>query len=52
MDDAPAAGAQNLTHLFQTNSRAIKAERRFDLEKVRANSVAVLMGDGWGYGGS
>jgi hypothetical protein len=35
MDDAPAAGAQNLTSMWQTNSVALRIERYFGVEVLR-----------------
>lgn len=40
MDDAPADAAANLVSLWQTNSRALRAERFFGVEVMRWNVVS------------
>jgi hypothetical protein len=47
MDDAPSDGAANLVSLWQTNSKALRAERWFGAE-VTGSSVAHLVDAEWG----
>lgn len=42
MDDDPGAGAQNLVSLYQTNSRALRAERRISYSILREDAAAVI----------
>jgi HK97 family phage major capsid protein len=42
MDDNPSAGAQNLVSLYQTNSAALRAERRISYAILRENAAAVI----------
>jgi hypothetical protein len=42
LDDAPSAGAQNLTSLWQTNSIALLAERWFSYKRLRDSAVAIV----------
>jgi len=44
MDDSPSPGAQNLVSMFQTNSTAILAERRFGSQRLRDGAVVVISG--------
>ncbi len=42
MDDNPSAGAQNLVSLYQTNSAALRAERRISYSILRSDAAAVI----------
>lgn len=44
LDDAPTGGATNLTSLFQSNRKALKAERYFGAEVLRAEAVCKIEG--------
>ncbi len=42
MDDNPSAGAQNMVSLYQTNSVALRSERRISYSILREDAVAVI----------
>lgn len=43
----PGSGAQQQTSLWQTNSRAIRAERHFGFERLTAEAAAIMSSVGW-----
>lgn len=48
LDDAPADGAHSATSLWQTNSRALRAERYFGFKALRENAAAGITGTNYG----
>jgi hypothetical protein len=48
---APTAMGTPMVSLFQTNSRALRAEREFAVRVIRPSSVASMTGVSWGVAG-
>jgi hypothetical protein len=47
LDDDPSPGEDELVSLWQTNSRAVRAERRFAFAVQRDGAVVEIDGHGW-----